>query len=89
MNRLEAIVLEALTARGWSQAESVQIIGRLAQQGEPGLVPAQRMPWGKYAGQPLNTLPGSYLDWLTRQAWVKEKFGDLYREARFLLGTGV
>ena len=31
-----------------------------------------RLPFGKYKGQPLGTVPTSYLRWLVAQEWVSE-----------------
>jgi len=30
------------------------------------------MPFGKYKGRPMNTIPASYLDWLHDQEWLQE-----------------
>ena len=32
----------------------------------------RRMPFGKYAGVPIDELPDWYLDWVASQDWVRE-----------------
>jgi uncharacterized protein (DUF3820 family) len=46
---------------------------------EKGNVPAV-MPFGKYKGQPLETIKNDngYLEWLTAQEWFRSKFPNIY-----------
>ena len=30
------------------------------------------MPFGKYKGRPMNTVPAKYLDWLHDQPWIDD-----------------
>jgi hypothetical protein len=34
--------------------------------------------FGKYKGQSIETVPGSYLLWLYAQDWLKESYIDIY-----------
>ena len=38
------------------------------------------VPFGKYKGQPVEVLAGdrAYCDWLTGQAWFRERYGNVY-----------
>jgi hypothetical protein len=41
---------------------------------------AQIVPFGKYKGQPIEALANDrgYLDWLTAQAWFRERYAGMY-----------
>lgn len=41
---------------------------------EPALTDTDRMPFGKYKGEPLSDVPASYLSWL----WNQDGFGKAH-----------
>ena len=50
--------------------------------------PSIRMPFGAHRGKSLREIHAfkpSYIEWLCKQAYIKEKFQDIYEEAKALL----
>ena len=50
--------------------------------------PSIRMPFGAHRGKSLREIHAfkpSYIEWLCKQAYIKEKFQDIYEEAKQLL----
>ena len=50
--------------------------------------PSVKMTWGVHKGKTLREIHAfkpSYIDWLCKQSYVKDKFTDIYEEAKQLL----
>lgn len=50
--------------------------------------PSVKMPFGAHRGKTLREIyefKPSYIDWLVKQSYIKEKFTDIYQEAEELL----
>jgi uncharacterized protein (DUF3820 family) len=50
--------------------------------------PSVTMPFGAHRGKTLRDIHAfkpSYIEWLCKQAYIKEKFQDIYEEAKQLL----
>jgi uncharacterized protein (DUF3820 family) len=50
--------------------------------------PSVRMPFGAYTGKTLREIYAfrpSYIQWLSRQEYVKEKYTDIFAEVKSLL----
>ena len=50
--------------------------------------PSIKMPFGAHRGKSLREIHAfkpSYIEWLCKQAYIKEKFQDIYEEAKALL----
>jgi hypothetical protein len=46
------------------------------------------MPWGKYEGRRLDSIPMDYWEWCLGQEWYKEKY-DLHEYARDAVARSV
>jgi hypothetical protein len=50
--------------------------------------PSVKMTWGVHKGKTLREIHAFkpfYIEWLCKQAYIKEKFQDIYEEAKQLL----
>lgn len=86
--KIEERILEALQHRGYSSAESRQMVDRLKIGIDFDEVAETRIPFGKYAGMTIAEVAEerlSYLTWLTAQGWFIEKFREIYNRVTIYL----
>ena len=89
--KVRKVVHEALTARGWTDAEASQMIRRLSGSPEPSPVDiyaSLAIPFGKYKGTALGKIAEVdmlYLHWLYRQRWLGEKFALVKTAIQYLV----
>ena len=87
------IVTEAQTSRGWTVAESEQIIEHLiCSGGDAELEPETAcLPFGKYEHRSIRDVFSDnpqYIHWLTTQAWFLEKYPVFFMEIIQLIRAG-
>ncbi len=83
--KLVDVVHEALTARGWSDAEASQIISRIMRHGQQAKRCYPKLPFGKWQGYPINEVPEQYLSWLISQPWFRQSYYALYEDCLEIL----